>query len=124
NLPNGIHSRLGEWGTSLSGGERQRVGLSRALYFHPDVLILDEPTSALDVAIESQIIECLRSLRGTKTIIMIAHRLTPIQDADKMFLFEEGRVSTPATFQRLRSDNPSFRAMLEYVKLRYEENVH
>lgn len=123
-LSDGIHSRLGEWGMRLSGGERQRIGLARALYFRPEVLILDEPTSSLDVAMESQIIECLRSLRGTKTMIMIAHRLTTIQDADKIFFFEQGHVSTPATFQQLRSSNPSFRAMLEYVKLRYDENVH
>jgi ABC-type multidrug transport system fused ATPase/permease subunit len=123
-LPNGIHSSLGEWGMRLSGGERQRIGLARALYFRPEVLILDEPTSSLDVAMESQIIECLRALRGTNTIIMVAHRLTTIQDADKIFFFDGGRVSTPATFQQLRSSNPSFRAMLEYVKLRYDENVH
>lgn len=123
-LPDGMHSRLGEWGMRLSGGERQRIGLARALYFRPEVLILDEPTSSLDVAMESQIIQCLRELRGTKTIIMIAHRLTTIQDADKIYFFEGGRVSTPAGFQQLRSENPSFRAMLEYVKLRYDENVH
>jgi ABC-type multidrug transport system fused ATPase/permease subunit len=123
-LPDGMHSRLGEWGMRLSGGERQRIGLARALYFRPEVLILDEPTSALDVAMESQVMECLRALRGTKTIIMIAHRLTTIQDADKIFFFEEGRVSTPATFQQLGAENASFRAMLEYVKLRYTENVN
>lgn len=123
NLPKGVNSRLGEWGLRLSGGERQRIGLARALYFRPEVLILDEPTSSLDVAMESQIIECLRRLRGTKTIIMIAHRLTTIQDADKIFFFEGGRVAAPATFQQLRSSNPSFKAMLEYVKLRYDEEV-
>jgi ATP-binding cassette subfamily C protein len=123
-LSDGIHSHLGEWGMRLSGGERQRIGLARALYFRPDVLVLDEPTSALDVAMEAQIIECLRSLRGTKTIIMIAHRLTTIQDADKIFFFEDGQVSIPGTFQQLGSDNPSFRAMLEYVKLRTAESVH
>jgi ATP-binding cassette, subfamily B, bacterial PglK len=120
-LPLGADSRLGEWGMRISGGERQRIGLARALYFRPEVLILDEPTSSLDVAMESQIIDCLRRLRGMKTIIMIAHRLTTIQDADKIFFFDQGRVDAPATFQQLRSTNPSFRAMLEYVKLRHDE---
>ena len=122
-LPDGVHSRLGEWGMRISGGERQRIGLARSLYFRPEVLILDEPTSSLDVAMESQIIECLRGLRGTKTIIMIAHRLTTIQDADKIYFFEDGRVSKPATFQGLQSENVAFRRMLEHVKLRVGENV-
>ena len=67
---------------------------------------------------------CLEKLRGKKTIIMIAHRLTTIQHVDKIFFFDQGRVDPPATFQRLRSSNPSFRAMLELVKLReHDEQV-
>jgi ABC-type bacteriocin/lantibiotic exporter with double-glycine peptidase domain len=120
-LPDGINSRLGEWGMQLSGGERQRIGLARALYFGSDVLVLDEPTSALDVAMESQIIECLKRLRGKKTIIMIAHRLATIQHADKIFFFHDGRVDAPGRFEQLRAGNPSFRTMLEYAKIPNEE---
>jgi ATP-binding cassette subfamily C protein len=120
-LPHGINSRLGEWGMQLSGGERQRIGLARALYFRSDVLVLDEPTSALDVAMESQIIECLKRLRGRKTIIMIAHRLATIQHADKIFFFHDGRVDAPGRFEQLRAGNPSFRTMLEYAKIPNEE---
>ena len=84
-MPNGYDTIIGERGIRLSGGERQRLGIARALYHNPKVLVLDEVTSAMDNLTEKSIMNAIDSLRKDTTIILIAHRLTTIKNCDKIF---------------------------------------
>jgi len=84
-LPQGFQSKVGERGVRLSGGQRQRLGLARALYHQPSLLILDEATSALDTETEARLIEALRSLSGKLTIVLVAHRLSTVADCEEVF---------------------------------------
>lgn len=91
-LPGGYQGRVGERGARLSGGQRQRIGIARALYHDPDVIVFDEATSALDHETEQAVMTAIDELAGTRTIIMIAHRLTTLRRADVVHLLDEGRV--------------------------------
>jgi ABC-type multidrug transport system fused ATPase/permease subunit len=91
-LPDGLDTIVGERGVRLSGGQRQRIGIARALYHDPSVIVLDEATSALDSATERGFMETVRALRGTKTIIIIAHRLSTVEQCDRLFRLDQGRV--------------------------------
>lgn len=91
-LPEGLNTQIGERGVRLSGGQRQRIGIARALYQNPEVLIFDEATSALDNETESAIMESIHGLRGTKTMIIIAHRLTTIEACDHVYRVENGTI--------------------------------
>ena len=91
-LPDGMDTKVGERGLKLSGGERQRVGLARALITHPRLLILDEATSALDSRTEAAIQATLRRLRGGRTTLVVAHRLSTIADADQILVLKGGRI--------------------------------
>lgn len=84
-LPNGINTIVGERGVRVSGGQRQRIGIARALYDNPQVLILDEATSALDTETESAVMEAIDKLKGSKTMIIIAHRLTTVKNCDYIY---------------------------------------
>lgn len=110
-LPDGYATEVGERGTRLSGGQRQRVGIARALYHNPNVLIMDEATSALDNLTEKAVMEALRSLHGSKTILMIAHRLTTVQECDEIFYLEQGQVVARGTFEELIETNQDFRKL-------------
>jgi ABC-type multidrug transport system fused ATPase/permease subunit len=92
NLPNGIDTRIGERGVKLSGGQRQRVAISRALYNEPEVLIFDEATSSLDTETEKSIQKTIYSLKGKQTLIIIAHRLSTVEDCDSIIWIEDGQV--------------------------------
>lgn len=87
-LEDGIDTMIGEFGTRLSGGQRQRIGIARALYTDPEVLVLDEATSALDSETESAVMDAVSKLAGTKTLIIIAHRLTTIEQCDTVYKIE------------------------------------
>lgn len=91
-LPDGLDTEIGEGGIRLSGGQRQRIGIARALYPNPSVLIFDEATSALDNETEAAIMESIDSLQGSKTMIIIAHRLTTIERCDKIYRVEGGKI--------------------------------
>lgn len=91
-LPDGVETMVGDRGVRLSGGQRQRIGIARALYHDPDILILDEATSALDNETEAAVMEAVENLQGLKTMIIIAHRLTTVQNADVIFEVCEGQV--------------------------------
>ena len=91
-LPEGLDTYVGDRGVRLSGGQRQRIGIARALYHDPEILILDEATSALDNDTESAVMEAIEKLHGEKTMIIIAHRLTTIQNADVIYEVENGEV--------------------------------
>lgn len=91
-MPEGIYSHIGEQGIRLSGGQRQRIGIARALYRNPEILFFDEATSALDNETECAIMESIENLKGRKTLIIIAHRLTTIQNCDVIYKVEEGKI--------------------------------
>lgn len=91
-LPEGLDTCVGDRGIRLSGGQRQRIGIARALYHNPEILVLDEATSALDNDTEAAVMEAIDSLKGQKTIIIIAHRLTTIKNADAVYEVKDGKV--------------------------------
>jgi len=90
--PDGLDSMVGERGVRISGGQRQRIGIARALYDNPEILVLDEATAALDSGTESAVMEAIDSLHGTKTLIIIAHRLTTLSNCDLIFKVEDGNI--------------------------------
>lgn len=106
--PGGIHGRVGERGGSLSGGQRQRLGIARALYMDPLVLVLDEATSALDTATEAAVSTAIRELRGEVTVITVAHRLSTIRDCTQVFYMDEGTIATRGTFDEVVAANSNF----------------
>lgn len=106
--PRGIKERTGERGLSLSGGQRQRLGIARALYPDPLVLVMDEATSALDVKTEAEVNAAIASLRGSTTIILVAHRLSTVKQADKIFYMRDGGVVAHGTFEELVAQVPDF----------------
>lgn len=93
NLPEGLDTVVGDRGVRLSGGQRQRIGIARALYHDPEVLVLDEATSALDNETEAAVMEAIDHLQGTKTILIIAHRLTTIRNVDMIYEVSGGKVT-------------------------------
>lgn len=107
-LEGGLHHQIGENGFKLSGGEKQRIGIARALFTNPKLLILDEATSALDSETEFAIMETLRFLKGSTTVIMIAHRLSSVKNADKVIFLSAGRALSIGTFNEVRSQVPDF----------------
>ncbi|GAA2177120.1 ABC transporter ATP-binding protein [Leucobacter tardus] len=107
--PGGLNARVGERGIAFSGGQRQRLGIARALYTDPYVLILDEATSALDTKTEARVSEAIHGLRGEVTLISIAHRLSTVKDVDELFYMESGRVLARGTFEHVMSTVPKFK---------------
>jgi len=100
-LPEGIHTFVGENGVRLSGGQRQRIGIARALYYEREILVLDEATSALDNETESLIGEALRELGRTKTMIVIAHRLTTVEHCDRIYEMSNGEIVRSGSYQEI-----------------------
>jgi len=107
-LPLGIDSHVGERGTKLSGGQRQRLGIARALFTKPKILILDEATSALDTQTEMVISDSINKLRKQMTIILIAHRLSTVKKADQIIYLNEGEIIAKGTFEQVCSKVPVF----------------
>jgi ATP-binding cassette, subfamily B, bacterial PglK len=105
NLPKGVDTVVGERGVRLSGGQRQRIGIARALYGDPAVLILDEATSALDHETEKYVISSIERLKGKRTIIMIAHRLTTVRNCDRIFMINQGQVIDSGSLLELAERN-------------------
>lgn len=91
-LPKGLETVVGERGVRLSGGQRQRIGIARALYHDPAILVLDEATSALDGATEHGVMQAVMALHGSKTILIVAHRLSTVEHCDRLYRMERGRV--------------------------------
>jgi ATP-binding cassette subfamily C protein len=112
-LEDGYETVVGEDGIRLSGGQRQRIGIARALYADPEILVFDEATSDVDGVTQAKITEAVHDLHGEKTLIIIAHRLSTLRDADRIHLLREGKLVNSGTYSELQQDNERFRAMAE-----------
>lgn len=107
-LEEGIETVVGERGSRLSGGQKQRIGIARALYRRPKLLVLDEATSALDNETEHHIAETIRGLQGEITVVIVAHRLSTVRDADNIVYLRNGEIEATGTFQELKAASPDF----------------
>jgi ABC-type multidrug transport system fused ATPase/permease subunit len=105
---NGIWTKVSERGSELSGGQRQRLGIARALYLKPKLLVLDEATSSLDGKVEDGISMSIRNLRNKVTTVIIAHRLSTIKDVDTLLYINHGKIVAKGTFSELRALVPDF----------------
>ena len=111
-LEHGYDTKVGDRGIRLSGGQSQRIGIARALYHDPEVLVLDEATSALDTVTESTVMDAVHDLAQRKTIIIIAHRLSTVRGCDQIFVLESGKVVERGTFDSLLRDDVRLQAMV------------
>ena len=116
-LPARLDTVVGDRGVRLSGGQRQRIGIARALYRRPQVLVLDEATSALDNETERRLSDTISALRGSMTIIIVAHRLSTVRDADQLLFMSDGRVETSGTFDEVALTNAEFAHLVELGSL-------
>ena len=107
-LPEGLDTPVGDRGTKLSGGQRQRLGIARAMFTKPKLLVLDEATSSLDGTTEASISEAVHSLKGGVTIVMIAHRLSTVKESDVIHYLAKGKLEMSGTFDELRRNIPEF----------------
>ena len=107
-LPGSLDAPIGERGARLSGGERQRIGIARALYHDPEVIIFDEATSNLDATTEQAISRALAALTGRKTLVFIAHRLSTVQHCDQVVFMNNGSVAAIGAFSALVERNADF----------------
>lgn len=114
-LPDGLETQIQNSGNLLSGGQKQRIGIARALYTDPKLLIMDEATSALDSDSEATISSAIRSLRGKMTVIVVAHRLSTIVEADKIYYLDKGKILGSGNFQELRSSLSDFNRQAELM---------
>jgi ABC-type multidrug transport system fused ATPase/permease subunit len=103
---------IGERGIRLSGGQRQRLGIARALYRDPRILVMDEATNALDTITERAVMDAVANLAHKKTIIVIAHRITTVRYCDLIFLLEGGRILASGCYDALVDDSTRFREMV------------
>lgn len=110
-LPKGIDTRVGESGIKLSGGQKQRLAIARALLRNSNIIIFDESTSSLDNFAQGEIKKSIDGLKGKSTIVIVAHRLSTIRDADKIFFLDEGKIIDTGTFEELFNKNEKFRNM-------------
>ena len=102
-LPQGLDTQVGDGGSNLSGGQRQRLGIARAMFTQPHLVVLDESTSSLDVEVEASISDSLLALKGSVTVVMIAHRLSTIRNADSVVYIDNGKIMAVGTFEEVRS---------------------
>ena len=107
-LPNGLDESVGEGGSRLSGGQRQRLGIARAMFTNPKLIVLDEATSALDSQIENELTEAIFGLKGKVTIVMVAHRLSTVREVDQVVYFDGGRILASGKFEEVRKEISAF----------------
>lgn len=119
-LPNGLDTVIGERGIRLSGGQRQRVGIARALYHNPEILIMDEATSSLDTITEKYVIAAIDELKKTRTIIIVAHRLTTVKNCDMLHIMKNGQIIASGTYDDLLQRSQDFQLMVNPVDSKSE----
>jgi ABC-type multidrug transport system fused ATPase/permease subunit len=107
-LPSGLETKVGERGAKISGGQRQRLGIARAMFTKPKLLVLDEATSSLDGQTESDISDAIQNLKGSVTVVMIAHRLSTVRNADVVIYMDQGKILAQGTFEEVRNSIPDF----------------
>jgi len=107
-LPHGLDTEIGERGIKLSGGQRQRLGIARALFSKPQLLVLDEATSSLDSETELRISKAIQNLKGKVTVVVIAHRLSTVRKADHVYYLEGGKIKASGSFEEVREKSPDF----------------
>lgn len=120
-LPNGLLTNIGKRKDELSGGQLQRIGLARAFFSNPGLLLMDEATSALDAQSESEINKALDDMRGKVTVILIAHRLNTVQRSDAVFLLEDGKISASGTFPELMQSNKTVQKLANLMTIESAE---
>ena len=118
---NGLEIELKQDGTGLSGGQLQRIGIARALYRNPEIILLDEATSNLDVKIENKLTEVISNIKGSKTIIAIAHRLSTLVNCDRIIYLNEGRLVDVGTFQELSDKHADFKEILKLSRIKLDD---
>ena len=101
-------TEVGEGGSRLSGGQQQRLGIARALFTNPKLLVLDEATSSLDGETEASISDAISNLRGSVTVILVAHRLSSIRSVEKVYYLESGKIVAAGSFEDVRHAVPDF----------------
>ena len=116
-LPEGYDTPVGEFGTRLSGGQRQRITIARAIVKNPAILVFDEATSSLDAKTERTVQDAIDTLRGQRTVFVVAHRLSTIRNADRIIVLEQGRVSQEGTHEELMAESGLYQ---EFVSLQTE----
>ena len=116
-LPKGLETKIGDGEKGLSGGQRQRLGIARALFTRPQLLVLDEATSALDGETESSISQAINSLKGQVSVILIAHRLSTVRSADKVIYMQDGKILASGTFEEVRKAVPDFDRQAKLMSL-------
>jgi ABC-type multidrug transport system fused ATPase/permease subunit len=116
-LPEGLDTHVGDRGTRLSGGQRQRLGIARAMFTKPRLLVLDEATSSLDGSTEADITDAVNNLKGGVTIVIIAHRLSTVKESDSIHYLEDGKLVKSGTFAELKSSIPQFAKQAQLMGL-------
>ncbi len=116
-LPEGFETQVGERGAKISGGQRQRLGIARAMFTRPDLLVLDEATSSLDGETEASISDALEALRGSTTVVVIAHRLSTVRNADMVVYLSNGKILACGTFEEVRKAVPDFDSQAKIMGL-------
>jgi ATP-binding cassette, subfamily B, bacterial PglK len=116
-LSAGAETRVGEFGSRLSGGQRQRLGIARALYTNPELLVMDEATSAMDGQTEAEVSSAIKGLKRKVTLIVVAHRLSTVRDADQVVYIDQGEIKARGTFDEVRNQVPDFATQADLMGL-------
>ncbi len=121
-MPDGLDTVVGERGTRLSGGQRQRLGIARALYGNPSVLVLDEATAALDMETEAAVVEAVNALAGELSLVVVAHRLSTIRRCDTVAYLDNGTVRAVGTFAEVAAEVPEFARAVDLAGMSLPES--